>query len=143
MYYMDLVNTDNTKKIYYQKIPYRFGSIKEEGSAPSTRPIQCPICFETMWSDTKKIECNNCNQKMCKKCSKKIHNSCKKKKLVYSCPFCRFVDDEESNIYTVNDIQHEIHIDPIVRVTHRRYCFPKQLTLVLIIIIFIILFFIY
>lgn len=144
---MDLINSDNkkitcTKKIQYSKI----SSIKEEGSIPSDSPSQCPICFKTMWSDTKKITCFNCDQKMCNTCLITIQKNAAKKNIDFSCPFCRFVYDEESNFYTLRSntrrnitTNDEHHID--IAITHRRYCYNTQFTIVFIIIIFLLLFF--
>lgn len=147
---MDLINGDNKKISYSTKIKYnerilydKISPIKEEGSIPSDNPSQCPICFKTMWSDTKKITCFNCSQKMCNTCLIKIQKNAAEKNIDFSCPFCRFVYDEESNFYTSNHSTvtsiHRHREDNIV--SRRRYCYNTQFTLVFIIIIFILLFF--
>ncbi|VVU94337.1 hypothetical protein CPAV1605_59 [seawater metagenome] len=51
--------------------------------------IKCPICYEVMWSETKKLQCNECNKILCNNCLENIKQVSYRNNRNINCPFCR------------------------------------------------------
>ena len=69
---------------------------KDDMYSPSFIPIQCPICFDCIWSSDERITCNKCHKTICAVCCHKmkqsrslIIQSHRKKEKFIACPFCR------------------------------------------------------
>ena len=65
----------------------------------------CPVCFNTIWSDTKKFKCEECKKIICKICMEKIHNYSIRNNIDYKCPCCRnIINKRYVNNYRQNRI---------------------------------------
>ena len=57
----------------------------------------CPICFNVIWRDLDRFECQKCKKQICEKCIKKIHHYAFLNNQNVKCPCCRNVIKDIQN----------------------------------------------
>lgn len=112
--YKNITPPTSSNNLY--KFTHIYDFSKETDDFLDYRPIQCPICFDTIWRDTNVITCFYCENTICFECYANMDEESANTNKEFLCPLCRglFIDYKSENTEN-NNVSVPIRINRSTR----------------------------